>query len=87
MHRNLKSNSRPELGKTLVFPDGDVLHIGAVATMFDVTERSIEAMIARRQIPFRKLGKRVIFLRAELELFFQSLPGTGVEEALEARRR
>ena len=32
-------------------------------------------MVERGQLPYRKLGRRVLFLRAELEEFLEALPG------------
>jgi hypothetical protein len=46
------------------------------------TEKAIRARVARRQIPFRRLGSRIIFHRAELIAFLEKLDGVGVGEAL-----
>jgi hypothetical protein len=43
-------------------------------------ERPIRAMVARHQIPFRKLNGRVVFIRSELEEFINSLPGLPLVE-------
>ena len=39
------------------------------------TEHAFRAQVARRQLPFRHRGGRVVFLRAELEEFLRCLPG------------
>ncbi|MEO5957414.1 MAG: hypothetical protein ABIR36_17240 [Nitrospiraceae bacterium] len=45
------------------------------------TEKQIRGLVERRLIPFRKLGGRIIFLRAELEAWLSGLDGCTVEEA------
>ena len=39
------------------------------------TPDAIRRMVERGQIPYRKWGKRVIFVREELEEFLDNLPG------------
>ena len=58
-----------------------VLNVAGAAHLLGTSEKSIRQRIARRLLPFRKLGGRVIFLRAELESFLAGLPGCTSEEA------
>lgn len=46
------------------------------------TKWSLYNMIRRRQIPFRKRGKKILFLKSELMEWIQNLPGVSVEEAV-----
>lgn len=46
------------------------------------TQSQIRHLIERRQIPFRRLGGRIVFLRRELEAFLARAPGCSVEEAV-----
>jgi excisionase family DNA binding protein len=62
----------------------EYLTITEVADLTSRTPKAISKMVERRQIPFRKHGKRMIFKRAELEEFFDALPGVTPAEA--ARR-
>jgi hypothetical protein len=53
------------------------------------TEKYMRGLVARRLIPFRRLGGRIVFVRSELEQWLLSLEGCTVEEARanqEARR-
>ena len=43
-------------------------------------ERAIRAMVARRQIPFRKNGGRIVFVHREIEEWIDSLPGVSLSE-------
>jgi hypothetical protein len=61
--------------------DGAVLEVAGAAQFMGTTEKAIRQRVARHLLPFRKLGGRVIFLRAELEAFLQDLPGCRLEEA------
>lgn len=39
-------------------------------------------MIRRRQIPHRRRGRRIVFLKSELIRWIENLPGVTVEEVL-----
>jgi len=64
---------------------GDVglLTVRDAAALLGVSERTIRARIARRTIPFRRWGSRVLFVRAELSEFIRTLEGCEVGEATE----
>lgn len=51
------------------------------ARVIGCSERAVRARVARQVIPCRRLGKRVLFLRAELEQFLAGLPGVTLDEA------
>lgn len=59
----------------------DYLTIDGVAELLGKNRKAIEKMVERRLLPFRKHGKRIIFSRAELAVFFDKLPGVTLEEA------
>lgn len=61
---------------------GEVLDVAAAASLLGTTEKTIRARVARRTIPFRRWGGRVVFLRRELLAFLQGLEGVDVREAL-----
>ena len=46
------------------------------------TQKRLRAHVARKTIPFRKLGGRILFLRKELEVFLDNLPGCKLEDIL-----
>ncbi len=48
------------------------------------TEWSIRNMIRRNQIPYRKRGTKIVFLKSELIKWVDNLPGVTVEEALKS---
>ena len=62
-------------------PSSVLLYVKDAAQQMNCSEKAIRAHVARGTIPYRKLGKRVVFLREELEQFIRSLPGTTLEEA------
>ncbi|MGI8784618.1 MAG: helix-turn-helix domain-containing protein [Acidobacteriota bacterium] len=65
--------------------DGELLDVGAAAALLGCSEKSVRARVARHQLPFRRLGSRVFFIRAELVRFFESLPGVRIDEILKGR--
>lgn len=60
----------------------DVLDVSGCAALLGTTEKAIRARVDRRQLPFRRLGGRIIFLRSELMAFLDALPGCRPTETL-----
>ena len=46
------------------------------------TEKALRTMKDRGLIPHKKLGRRVVFVRAEVDRWLDALPGLAVEEAV-----
>jgi excisionase family DNA binding protein len=70
------------MGNTL----GPLLDVSSAATLLGQSEKWIRKRVERRQIPFRKVGARVLFATQDLQNFLKALPGTTVQEALERLR-
>jgi len=47
-----------------------------------MTEKGLRKLVERRKIPFRRQGRRLLFDLHELDVWFESLPGVTLEEAL-----
>jgi hypothetical protein len=58
------------------------LDVTGTARLLGLTEKAIRARVARRQIPYRRLGARIMFNRRELADFIDKLAGVDVGEAL-----
>ena len=58
--------------------------IKEVAAMMGSTEKALRGRLARGQFPYKKLGRRVLIPRNELEKFLTALPGTTADEAVAA---
>ena len=61
--------------------DGACLDVRSASAFYGGTEKQVRGMIARRVIPFRRLGGRIIFLKVELEQWIVALPGCTPDEA------
>lgn len=61
---------------------GPVLSVQEVAARLGRTERAVRHMVARRTIPFRKVGARVVFFEHEIARWLLDAPGVSPEEAL-----
>jgi hypothetical protein len=59
------------------------LGVKEAAAYLNWTEQALRARIARRQVPFRRLGSRIIFIPRELDQFLAVLEGVSVEQAVE----
>ncbi len=44
--------------------------------------KKLERLVARREVPFRKLGGRNVFVRSELIMWMTRLPGCSLKEAM-----
>jgi len=71
--------ARPVAG---VSASAEWLDVAGAATFFGLTPKSVCARVARRQLPFRRLGSRILFSRAELIEFLDKLGGCFVAEAI-----
>ncbi len=56
--------------------------VAEVARLLSLSEHAVRARVARHQLPFRKLGGRVVFRQSELLDFLDKLGGCSVAEAL-----
>jgi excisionase family DNA binding protein len=63
-----------------------LLDVPETAAMLGRSENAIRRMVERRQIPYRKSGRRVLFLESELKAFIEALPGLPLED-LRAREK
>jgi excisionase family DNA binding protein len=63
-----------------------LLDVLETATMLGRSENAVRRMVERRQIPYRKSGRRVLFLESELKAFIEALPGLSLE-ALREREK
>jgi len=53
-----------------------------VADYLGVSPNAIHVLVNRGLLPVRRQGRRLIFVKAEIDEFFASLPGISVREAL-----
>lgn len=63
-------------------PATEVLDVTACAAFLGTTEKAIRARIDRRQLPFRRFGRRIIFFRSELLRYLDALPGCRPSDTL-----
>ena len=61
--------------------DGALLDVDAAATLLGCSARTLRARVARRLVPFRRFGGRIVFLRKELLSFCERLDGCTAQEA------
>jgi hypothetical protein len=61
----------------------EILNVASVAVFLGVTEKAVYAKVARRCIPFRRWGGKLIFVRRDIEEFLARLQGVQVHDALE----
>ena len=64
-----------------------LLTINEAAELLGRTPQAVYHLVARRQVPFRKNGRRLLFLENELRKFIESLPGVAIEEVWERAQR
>ena len=62
---------------------GNLLDVAGLAEEQGMTQNTIRARVERGVLPYRKWGGRIVFIRSEIEEYFQNLPGRSVNEALQ----
>jgi hypothetical protein len=67
--------------------NGLLLDVRSGAALLGVSEKQARGLIARRLLPFKRLGGRIVLSRRELEAFVESLDGCDLAEAQENRER
>jgi excisionase family DNA binding protein len=63
-----------------------LLDVPETAAMLGRSENAIRRMVERRQIPYRKSGRRVLFVESELKAFIEALPGLPLEDLREREK-
>jgi excisionase family DNA binding protein len=63
-----------------------LLDVQETAAMLGRSENAVRRMVERRQIPYRKNGRRVLFLESELSEFIEDLPGLSLADVRERAR-
>ena len=61
------------------------LDVAGAAEYLCMTEGAVYVAKARKQIPFRKQGRKLVFDKVALDAYMQSLEGVDVDEAVERR--
>ena len=61
--------------------DGAALDVRSASTLLGAKEKHTRGLVARRLIPFRRLGGRIIFIRSELVAWLSALDGCSLKEA------
>jgi excisionase family DNA binding protein len=51
------------------------LTVKQVAILLSCTELALYKRVSRNEIPYRKWGKKILFLKTDIEQFLQGLPG------------
>lgn len=76
MRKNATMPLSPVLGPVLGDSSGGPLSLSAkdIAGLTGLCERTIAEMIRRRQIPARRVGRRVIVLADDLAAYLRDLP-------------
>ena len=60
------------------------LTVTETAQLLGTTPKGIRQRISRKQLPFRKFGRRVLIPSNELRAFMEALPGQSAQEAVTA---
>lgn len=61
--------------------DGLLLDVRQASSFLGISERSLRWHADKQLIPFRRLGRRLVFKREELEAFYDRLPGVSLNKA------
>jgi len=60
----------------------EVMRITKAAAYLDLTEGALHNAVQSESVPFHRDGRRLLFLKEDLDLWLSRLPGTSVSDAL-----
>lgn len=63
-----------------------LLSVDEAAEMLGRTTHAIYRLVERRRLPFRKSGRRLMFVESELKTFIEALPGLSLEDLREREK-
>jgi len=63
-----------------------LLGVEEASEMLGRSQNALRRMVERKQIPYRKSGRRVLFLESELRAFIDALPGLSLEDVREREK-
>ncbi len=68
--------------------DVALLDVKAASAILGMTEKALRRQLERGRVPHRKLGRKIVFIRVELERWVGQLPGLSVGDIqmMEERR-
>jgi excisionase family DNA binding protein len=52
-----------------------VLSVRKMVALLSCSEQAVYKQVYRQALPYRKMGRKVIFLRQEVEAYLHGLPG------------
>ena len=52
-----------------------ILSVKDMAVLLGCSEQAVYKQVYRQALPYRKMGRKVIFLRHEVETYLNGLPG------------
>lgn len=61
--------------------------VTTAAAFLGTTEKALRRQVERRRVPFRRLGRKVIFIESELSAWLETLPGVTLEEVKAMQER
>ena len=59
------------------------ISLSTAANYLGLTEKALRKRVERREIPFRRVGRKLVFDLLELDQWFATLPGTTLQEAID----
>ena len=65
--------------------DERLLSLKQAAIYLGKSEKALYKSAERREVPFRRWGRKLVFDRHELDAFIKALPGLSLEEVLERK--
>jgi len=60
----------------------ELLTTGEAANFLKTTPGNLYNYVGARRVPYRRIGRKILFSRVELEKFLSSCPGVNIDEAI-----
>ncbi len=63
--------------------NGILMDVRGLASYLGTSEHCVRSRVRRREIPFKKMGGRLLFLKHEIDRYLEQLPGCDRDEAVQ----
>ena len=63
--------------------NGILMDVRGLAVYLGTSEHCVRSRVRRREIPFKKMGGRLLFRKHEIDRYLEQLPGCDLDEAVQ----
>lgn len=66
---------------------GVLLDVRGAACLLGLTEKGLRRQVEKGRVPFRRLGRKIVFVTSEIQQWVNDLPGVSLDQVNSMRDR